>query len=229
MKYIIYLVLAGLCLSACEKQNIKPYGQDHYIQFTKLYTDTVNYSFFFTVEDQIAVPLEIKLVGELLTEDTPIRLVVNQEESTAPAALYDLPETVVFAKGQTKDTITVYLKRSGIAEGDQKVYSVVLDIMDGDQLRVGETNYSRRVVLVSNIVGKPGWWDSDVDKTLGTYTLKKFNKFKEVTEVGDLTGWSWNAKRIIALQFKNYLRQYEPEYTDEDGNIMWKNLPVMGS
>lgn len=229
MKYIIYLVLVGLCLSACEKQNIKPYGQDHYIQFTKLYTDTVNCSFFFTVEDRIAVPLEIKLVGELLSEDTPVRLVVNQQESTAPSALYDLPQTMVFAKGQTKDTITVYLKRDGIAEGDQKVYSLVLDLMDGDRLLAGETNYTRRVVMVSNVVGKPDWWDGDVDKTLGTYTLKKFNKFKEVTEVGDLTGWSWNAKRIVALQFKNYLRQYEPEYTDEDGSIMWKNLPVLGS
>ena len=229
MKYIIYLVLVGLCLSACEKQNIKPYGQDHYIQFTKLYTDTVNCSFFFTVEDRIAVPLEIKLVGELLSEDTPVRLVVNQQESTAPSALYDLPQTMVFAKGQTKDTITVYLKRDGIAEGDQKVYSLVLDLMDGDRLLAGETNYTRRVVMVSNVVGKHDWWDGDVDKTLGTYTLKKFNKFKEVTEVGDLTGWSWNAKRIVALQFKNYLRQYEPEYTDEDGSIMWKNLPVLGS
>ena len=121
------------------------------------------------------------------------------------------------------------MKRSGIAAGDQNVYVLVLDIVNGEQLLVGEANYSRRAIKISNVVGKPAWWDSDVDKTLGTYTLKKFNKFKEVTQIGDLTGWTWNAKRIIALQFKNYLRQYEPDYTDENGSIMWKNLPVLGS
>lgn len=229
MKYIIYSVLLVLCFSACEKQEIKPYGQEHYIQFTSLYTDTVNFSFFFSVEDEVAIPLEVKLVGDMLSSDTPIRLQVNQEESTAPAALYELPETVLFSKGQTKDTISVHVKRSGIAAGDQNVYVLVLDIMNGEQLLVGEANYSRRAIKISNVVGKPAWWDSDVDKTLGTYTLKKFNKFKEVTQIGDLTGWTWNAKRIIALQFKNYLRQYEPDYTDEDGSIMWKNLPVLGS
>lgn len=229
MKYIIYLILLVLCFSACEKQEIKPYGQEHYIQFTNLYTDTVNFSFFFSVEDVVAIPLEVKLVGDILLNDTPIRLQVNQEESTAFAALYELPETLFFSKGQTKDTISVCVKRSGIVAGDQNVYTLVLDIVDGDQLLVGETNYSRRVIKISNIEGEPGWWDSDVKKALGTFTLKKFNKFKEVTQVGDLTGWTWNAKRIIALQFKNYLRQYEPDYTDEDGSIMWKNLPVLGS
>lgn len=229
MKYIIYLILLVLCFSACEKQEIKPYGQEHYIQFTNLYTDTVNFSFFFSVEDVVAIPLEVKLVGDILLNDTPIRLQVNQEESTASAALYELPETLFFSKGQTKDTISVRVKRSGIVAGDQNIYALVLDIVNGDQLLVGETNYSRRVIKISNIEGEPGWWDSDVKKALGTFTLKKFNKFKEVTQVGDLTGWTWNAKRIIALQFKNYLRQYEPDYTDEDGSIMWKNLPVLGS
>ena len=229
MKYFIYLVLIGFSFQSCEKQNIKPYGNDHYVQFTKLYTDTLNCSFFFYVDDQVDIPLEIKLIGDVFTEDTPLSLLVNERETTAPAALFDLPETFTFSKGQIKDTVYLRLNRAGIVEGDKTVYSLVVDIINNDHILVGEPNYSRRVLMVSNVVTKPDWWNAETEKALGKYTLKKFTKFKEVTQVGDLTGWTWNAKRIIALEFKNYLRKYEPEYTDEDGSIMWKNLPVMGS
>ena len=229
MKYFIYLLLVSFCFLACEKQNIKPYGKDHYVQFTKLYTDTLNCSFFFYVKDQVDIPLEIKLIGDILSEDTPFSLVVNENETTAPAALFDLPETFTFSKGQIKDTVLLRLNRNGIPEGDKTVYSLVLDIVNGDRILVGEPGYSRSVLMISNIVTKPEWWNAETEKALGNYTLKKFTKFKEVTGVGDLSGWQWNAKRIVALEFKNYLRKNEPEYTDEDGSIMWKNLPVMGS
>ena len=237
MRYIIWYIITVLCLTACSKVEVDTYHAQRYVQFTRLYTDTVTLSFrFYPGVTEIRVPLEVKLIGDLLDKPAAINLVVDKENLTATSDIYGWDEQVLFKANQSKDTVYLILKKSGIQEGDQNTYTVVVDIENGNELLMGEINYTQRVFRVNNVLSRPDWWTAEVVKSyLGAYSDVKYQTFIVHVYTGDfemngdaLTDAAKGSLRAYAIQFKNFLKRQNPPIMD--GNVeMLSTVPVIGS
>ena len=206
MKKIYSLLIATFfLLVACEKDEIRIWDSGNYVQFVEEYKDSLTYSFFFYgTQEEIKVPLNMRLIGLPLANDAYVSLRVNKELTTAEPDSYELLDT--------------------------KEVRLVIDIVENDVLKPGQNIYTRKVVRFSSLISQPLWWDDVVTESLlGKYTETKFRLFMEVTGVGDLTELSESERWSLARQFKYYLIKKEDEgnpVQDEDGSYM--SVPVVG-
>lgn len=230
MRNIYSLWIASIfLLVACEKEEIRMWDAGNYVQFTEEYKDSLTYSFFFYgTQEEIDVPLNVKLVGLPLAEDAVISFRVNQELTTAEPDSYQLEEEPVFRKDRLEDTAHLLLKKTALL--DTKEVRLVIDIMENEVLKPGQSQYTRKVIRFSSLVSQPLWWDEVVEESLlGEYSEKKFRLFMEVTGVGDLTGYSESERWSLARKFKYYLIEQEDKgqpVQNEDGSYM--TVPVIG-
>ena len=83
MKFLSYVVVF-LMLVSCDKKNIETWEGGNFVYFTEeellhgnesTVADSIDVSFFFYLDDVIDFPLEVALTGELLSEDTPFKVV----------------------------------------------------------------------------------------------------------------------------------------------------------
>ena len=81
MKKIYSLLIATFfLLVACEKDEIQMWDSGNYVQFMEEYKDSLTYSFFFYgTQEEIKVPLNIRLIGLPLANDAYVSLRVNKE------------------------------------------------------------------------------------------------------------------------------------------------------
>ncbi|KIO42838.1 DUF4843 domain-containing protein [Sanguibacteroides justesenii] len=229
----LFSLLIGISLLiSCSKEEIPMYGPEHYVQFTDIWTDSLEYSFFFySWANDLQIPLAVKLVGDPLKEKTKFVIKVVENETTAKPSQYGLPEEIYFKPNQTEDTLYLTLKKVDLT---RKV-RLVVEIQSGGDLMPGQTIYTRKIIWFSDEVTRPTWWPEggQVEKIfLGPYTVTKFRKFMEVTKVGDLTDYNYDERRALALEFKNELIRLsemgDPCY-DEDNSLMLSSVPVLGN
>lgn len=229
--YIAGLMLASCFLANCKKEEIAVYDTGHYVQFTNSNLDTISLSFFFYPnQDQVKVALPVKLVGLMPTEDLHYKIGVSGEGTTAMPAHYTLADEFVFRKGLAMDTAYVLInKRPDLAT---QTFTLALQIAaDGDVLP-GQTNYTRRIFRINDMISRPNWWNATVESTyLGRYTEKKFRTFMAVVGVGDITPYSSFEQRDLYLQFKYYLIRMKEAGTpvlEDDGTDMLSTVPLIG-
>ena len=227
MKKIYSLLIATFfLLVACEKDEIRIWDSGNYVQFVE---DSLTYSFFFYgTQEEIKVPLNMRLIGLPLANDAYVSLRVNKELTTAEPDSYELENEMVFRKDVLEETGYFLLKKTALL--DTKEVRLVIDIVENDVLKPGQNIYTRKVVRFSSLISQPLWWDDVVTESLlGKYTETKFRLFMEVTGVGDLTELSESERWSLARQFKYYLIKKEDEgnpVQDEDGSYM--SVPVVG-
>lgn len=229
MKKIYFLIMTVLLLAACQKDEIQMWESGNYVQFEEAYADSLTYSFFFYGnQTEIKVPLNMRLIGLPLAEDTHVSLSINQALTTAEADSYQLAPEIVFRKGVLEDTSYLLLKKTTLL--DTKEVRLVVDIVENEILHPGQSIYTRKVIRFSSLVSQPLWWDDVVEGSLlGEYTEKKFRLFMEVTGVGDLTDYSESERWSLARKFKYYLIEKFDEGTpvkEADGSDM--EVPVLG-
>ena len=92
MKKIYSLLIATFfLLVACEKDEIQMWDSGNYVQFMEEYKDSLTYSFFFYgTQEEIKVPLNMRLIGLPLANDAYVSLRVNKELTTAEPDSYEL-------------------------------------------------------------------------------------------------------------------------------------------
>ena len=100
MKKIYSLLIATFfLLVACEKDEIRIWDSGNYVQFVEEYKDSLTYSFFFYgTQEEIKVPLNMRLIGLPLANDAYVSLRVNKELTTAEPDSYELENEMVFRK-----------------------------------------------------------------------------------------------------------------------------------
>lgn len=226
MKYF-YIILAILTLAACDKYGIDTWTGEHYVYFTTpedvdsanetLLADSLDISFFFYLEDEIRYPLEVGLTGQVFSEDTPFKVVVDEKNSTLPENLYDLPDHYLFGKGQMKDTIYVTLKNDPFLH-DTKCY-LKLDIVSNDKVLSHNGKNGSRILMASDIAVKPDWWVTNPIEWwyLGDYSRKKYELFMQVTGETRLDLNNLSKARLLTLQFQHWLDDQNPKIMEEDG------------
>lgn len=230
-QYIFGLALASFLLANCKKENIETYNAGHYVQFTKLSSDTINLSFFFYPNVQsVDVDLPVKLIGKMSDQDLPYKLKVLADSTNATPDLYTIPDMFTFTKGQSQDTARITIKNR--ADLTTNTYKLTVQIAAAGDVQSGQAGYSRRVFMISNKVTKPAWWVGNVETLyLGKYTEKKFRAFMAVTGVGDINPYTDFEKRDLYLQFKHYLIEMKDAGTpvlEDDGTDMLSTVPLIG-
>ena len=221
MKKIYVFILSVFLLGACSKENIPMYDTVNYIQFSDTYRDSMDISFFFYGNaEQIEIPVEVEMLGNLFLEDRSFVVELDKDLSTATDEHIVLPEYYVFRKEHVKDTISLVLNNPG----DTRVRIVLAIRGNGADVLAGEYSYQYKIINLSSEVSIPEWWDGDVEKSfLGTYSIPKYQLLIKVTGEGDWTNLDASTRRAYALQLKYYLREMEDKdevVLDVDGKAM---------
>ena len=225
---IFTLTVSILLWVGCDRREIPTYDTKiHYIEFENATTDSTIFTFiYYPNDDYYDLPVGVKLAGDVADRDMTYNIVVDEELSTVESKHYALPQSMVFRQGMFHDTCYVRLNKT--EDLDSKSVRLVLRLVGTSDMPVGKLENSVAVVLFSNTVEQPVWWNSDVETYyLGTYSQKKFLLFLEVTGA-DLTDATVSEIRAAALEFERYLIDHkgEPETVEDDGQPM--TVPVLG-
>ena len=176
------------------------YGPEHYVQFTDIWTDSLEYSFFFySWANDLQIPLAVKLVGDPLKEKTKFVIKVVEDETTAKPSQYGLPEEIYFKPNQTEDTLYLTLKKVDLT---RKV-RLVVEIQSGGDLMPGQTIYTRKIIWFSDEVTRPTWWPEggQVEKIfLGNNLTRSTKNYAKILKDENLS--EEEKQRILAAEKK---------------------------
>ena len=228
--FIIYSILLTAFI-ACKKEKMEVYKSGHYIQFTNSVADTTNLSFFFYPgKEEVTLALPLRLIGTMPEGDLHYELKVDAKVTTAETKHYSLPAGFDFRQGLAIDTAYLTIKKT--PELATTTYLLAIDIASTNDVQPGQTTYARRIFRINDMVTKPSWWDSNMDRFyLGEYTERKFRKFMEFTGVGDLSQKSDTEKTELIKRFKYFLIQMKDAGTpvlEDDGSDMLSTIPIAG-
>lgn len=220
-----------IAFAACTQDEIPVFQGNHYIQFTTAANDTASVSFFFHPDqERIEFPIPVKLTGRTPITDLPFRIVVDDSATTATAVHYTLPDNPRIRAGRVADT--VYLTIHKAPEMDAATFRLALQIAPAEHASPGQWPYTRKVLLLSNLVSRPAWWDAVMESNyLGTFTERKFRTFIKATGISDLEPYDPGVQRDYMLQFKYYLIDMADAGTpvlEDDGKDMLSTVPLIG-
>lgn len=207
MKYIYVLFIACMLIS-CEKDQIGRYDLGTYVYFTLTETEEQAFSFFYYpgVESK-ELEYEVKLMGDLLSEDKTFELYVDEEKTTATPDMYELDLHPVFHKGVATDKVSVLLKNTNrLLEG--KEVTLVFGIKENENFQPGFVGQRSITINFDDKANQPPWWNSTVVLYLGEYTPEKLTEFIKCTGVNDLTDVDETLIRKYALDFKKYNEEH---------------------
>lgn len=217
----------AILLYACKKEGFQLYESGNYIQFVKHVNDSTLSTFLaLPNDDEQLHPVAVELVGFPEDRDRTFKMSVVDNLTTAQQTNYSIPESFVLRANRTVDTAWITLRKTpDIAVATVRL---VLGLEGGDELMVGQTDYSVGIIIISNVISQPQWWTTTVTSTyLGAYSDKKYRLFIEVTGVSDVNSTDLNELRYYAIMFKNYLLKEKDEgrtVYEENGNEMTVTL-----
>lgn len=231
LRNISVLFIITCWFTACKKEQIEVYQNGHFVQFINPVSDTTEFSFFyFPGKNEVQVAIPIKLIGHMPKHELHYSLEIDSEHSELTSNAYSFSSDLKFRSGMAQDTAYItFINQPDLAS---KKFLFCLKIKETSDVKVGQTNYATRIFRVSDMIAKPTWWNSDMDRFyLGIYSEKKFRAFMEVTGQGDLSIFTEGEQRILMLQFKYYLIKQKENGTPlllEDGSDMLNSMPLLG-
>lgn len=209
-KYLIYILFLSFLwnVSGCSKDDIKLYNDKDYILFTKYIQDSTSFSFLaYPNVEQAEYKLEVKLIGLPSDKDREYKISVMKDYTDTPDGTYILPEKFVMEAGQVVDTCVIVFKKT--PELSSVARRLTLCLEETEDFALGQADRLVAIINVSNIIFKPDWWNSTVERTwLGKYSDMKYELFIKINDgkvnvnVSDA-----NEIRTCTLKLKNYLKQ----------------------
>lgn len=250
IKYTIGCALAcmiGFLFTACEEETLLVNSNDTaYLRFANDMTkDTTTVSFRMYNEGEDAkIPIEVMVTGQIQVDDLLFDIATDQEKTTLPSHLFELPADCKIRKGFLKDTIYVTLKNDEILKTATKL--LVIQVVEKEGVKRGDYLFSKAVISVTDRLFKPDWWSvNDLGSEthpansvavyyLGEYSETKYQLFLDRLKEDDAVfdGKNKQVLRKYSLKLKNYLKELnkdkpESEWAkDEFGEIM--RIPVAG-
>ncbi|WP_065218753.1 MULTISPECIES: DUF4843 domain-containing protein [Butyricimonas] len=247
-KYIILLFICIGMLTSCEEKGIMEYSDNSlYVSFEADATkDSVILSFRAYPTGVVTWKVPVKAVGVWARENREYTISIDEEMTTLPADLYELPEKCVFPAGQDRDTIEITLYNGSILA--EKAYRLVLKIDENDKVKEGELNYRRAIFQVSDKLERPKWWTElnggygyanvyNIAETyyLGSYSEVKYSMFLEELAKDNIVfdGEDTAILKKYSLRLKYRVQDYNDDpanagkpLSDENGNPII--IPVVG-
>ena len=226
IKNFIIPAIACFCCSSffisCEEKGLMVNDNDvSYIIFAKDMTkDTTTVSFKVYNEGEVPeIPLEVSVYGKVQDKDLKFSVSVDEDRTTLPANLYELPTECLIEKGQLTGSVCIKLKNSEILSTNTLILALKID--EKEEVREGARQYSRAIVTVTDRLFKPSWWsvadtggaDSVEEYYLGIYLEDKYKMFLDELKKDDMVfdGKNKQVLRKYALKLKNTLKDINAE------------------
>lgn len=222
------LFLLALQFQSCDQREIETYDTGRTLFFERwkelsstdrIRIDTVGYSFSHYVgETELVHDFQIKLIGNLLKEDTEYRVIVVDSLTTALPEQYSIPEHPMFHKGQSTDVLSVVLYKKPSLK-DKEVF-LVLRLVENENFGLGYVTYTDVRIRFNDMIVAPLWWKGEVEEAyLGTYSYKKYETIIAANEgFTTFEGLSDTERRKVALKTKEYIALHG--ITEVDGSPM---------
>ena len=182
MKKLYYIFLLLIAFGSCKDNADYPFaGKDavyFQLQSESYYwtttLDSIVYSFAGKGVDQDTLWVRVNLEGETVSEGRPVIVVVDEEKTTAEEGLhyealkaeYELPGDSVYV-----NIPVIIFNKDETLENKQVV--IALALKPSEALELGITERLTCRLLVSNMLGKPTYWDSTIKYDFGDYSRRK--------------------------------------------------------
>ena len=230
IKNFIIPAIACFCCSSffisCEEKGLMVNDNDvSYIIFAKDMTkDTTTVSFKVYNEGEVPeIPLEVSVYGKVQDKDLKFSVSVDEDRTTLPANLYELPTECLIEKGQLTGSVCIKLKNSEILSTNTLILALKID--EKEEVREGARQYSRAIVTVTDRLFKPSWWsvadtggadtplNSVEEYYLVIYLEDKYKMFLDELKKDDMVfdGKNKQVLRKYALKLKNTLKDINAE------------------
>ena len=168
----------------------------------------------------------VVLAGRKVEKDTPFRLRVVDELTTALPEDYTLEDEYIFRAmpvpdnaTSMQDTIHIQFNRTPHLDEVDGGYRLVLEIVPTEEMKVGQYERSRAIIWVSKEPVRPLWWNEEVETyLLGKYSPLKYKLFLENVEGAEdlnenVIKEQPDLARKLVMKFKEWLIM-NPTYED---------------
>ena len=211
IKNFIIPAIACFCCSSffisCEEKGLMVNDNDvSYIIFAKDMTkDTTTVSFKVYNEGEVPeIPLEVSVYGKVQDKDLKFSVSVDEDRTTLPANLYELPTECLIEKGQLTGSVCIKLKNSEILSTNTLILALKID--EKEEVREGarHTQEEKYKEAISKVRDK---------YYLGIYLEDKYKMFLDELKKDDMVfdGKNKQVLRKYALKLKNTLKDINAE------------------
>ena len=229
MKKLYYIFLLLVAFGSCKDNADYPFtGKDAvYFQLqTESYywtktLDSIVYSFAGKGVDQDTLWVRVNLAGEVAAEGRPVIVVVDEERTTAKVGLhyealqpeYELPRDSVCVN----IPVIIYNKDEAL---ENKQVVIALALKPSEALDLGITERLSCRLLVSNMLGKPIYWEQTIKYDFGDYSRRKHELCMiELKRDFPVESSEYSDQRSMWQGYGAYMRDYfEENYPIRDEN-----------
>ncbi len=221
-KILLTLTLA-LILAGCTYKESFPYRGDSLVNFT---SDSLYFSFGelpFSVTDT-TLSLGVEIIGSPAAYTRTFNIALDEQRTTA--RLHDHYEAPLqegtIASGASSGKVELTIHRLSLQS--DSVFTVVLNMLPGEDFRLGAVEYGSVAVSFTNRLDKPDWWPS-LSQWLGEYNPRKYQKFIELWG-GSITRSDINEQKYTILRTFKKVKEYFAEHTEFEVTFPDTDWPV---
>lgn len=162
------------------------------------------------VEDTINV--EFRIIGTPSSADRTIKLEPRAGATAKAGYHYKVGPAIVKANADST-IVPIYLyRRAGLKDS---TVSVILDVKENEDFKLGYLGRLRYKVSISDILSKPTIWDSAWSPYFGSYSQVKFRFLLEATGRTEWNSFPFPAdSRFMSQRAKNALLLYNQQFGD---------------
>lgn len=214
------LALAGI-IAGCSYKESFPYKRDSLVNFK---TDSLYFSFGelpFSVTDTTLL-IGVEIIGSPAGHERIFNITLNNSRTTARLhEHYDEPRMEgTIPSGASAGTVALTIHRLSLQS--DSVFTVVLDMLSGEDFRLGAVEDRSVAISFTNRLDLPEWW-SMLSKWLGEYNPRKYQKFIELWG-GAITRTDINEMKYTILRTFKKVKEYfgnHPEFDVSFPDVDW--------
>lgn len=216
------LALAGI-VTACSYKESFPYKGDSLVNFK---TDSLYFSFGelpFSVTDTTLL-IGVEIIGSPAGHERIFNITLDNSRTTARLhEHYDEPRMEgTILSGASSGTVALTIHRLSLQS--DSVFTVVLDMLPGEDFRLGAVEDRSVAISFTNRLDLPEWW-SMLSKWLGEYNPRKYQKFIELWG-GAITRTDINEMKYTILRTFKKVKEYFGEHPEFDVSFPDVDWPV---
>ena len=218
------LVLALACIVAgCSYKESFPYNGDSLVNFK---TDSLYFSFGelpFSVTDTTLL-IGVEIIGSPADYDRMFNIALDNSRTTARLHEHydELRMEGTIPSGASAGTVALTIHRLSLQS--DSVFTVVLDMLPGEDFRLGAVEDRSVAVSFTNRLDLPEWW-SMLSKWLGEYNPRKYQKFIELWG-GAITRTDINEMKYTILRTFKKVKEYFGDHPEFDVSFPDVDWPV---
>lgn len=186
----LLLILSVLALFfSCKENDMNDFtGKDCiYFQLSSNWAETkdsLSYTFAGSEASEATINLRVDLMGQTSDRDRKVKLKVVADQTTATEGTHykALEDSYILKAGENQMNIPITLYNTDKAL-EEKSVKLTVDLQPSEDLDLGINGRTRAVIIFSNIMSKPSYWEEGhCDWYFGAYSKVKHECF--IRELG---------------------------------------------